>query len=58
MTVTALRREPLHLVMQPGEAESEGFDSFDDFKAAWEAINGSWDPMALVWRVQMELVDA
>jgi hypothetical protein len=56
VVVTSVRREPLHLVQQPGEAEREGFADFDGFRDAWVAINGDWDEMALVWRVEFEAV--
>lgn len=37
------------------EARSEGFDSALDFEMAFGAINGNYDPTALVWRVEFEL---
>jgi hypothetical protein len=36
-------------------ARSEGFDSADAFREAWEDINGSYDPDALVWRVEFRV---
>jgi hypothetical protein len=53
--IVRVSREPLHLVQQPGEAEREGFPHFDAFYTAWSRINGDWDDMALVWRVEMEV---
>lgn len=37
------------------EARWEGFASEDEFYAAWEAINGTYDPDTIVWRVQFEV---
>jgi len=34
----------------------EGYESFEDFKAAWIRINGSWDPEIKVYVVSFELV--
>jgi hypothetical protein len=34
------------------EARREGFESTADFERAWIDINGSYDPNALVWRVE------
>lgn len=38
------------------EARREGFESAVAFKLAWLKINGSYDAMAWVWRVEMEVV--
>jgi hypothetical protein len=40
------------------EAEREGFPNAAAFRAAWETINGHYDPMALVWRVEFRLLTA
>lgn len=58
--VLDVRRESL-LIMRAGhvgeqEARLEGFRSLEDFQAAWERINGSWEPLAEVWRVHFEMV--
>ena len=54
--VTRVSREPLHLALNPGEAEKEGFPHAESFLAAWKVINGDWDDMATVWRVEFEVV--
>lgn len=57
--VLDVRRETL-LAMRSGsglcseEASLEGFASFEAFREAWVAINGSWAPLAEVWRVRFE----
>lgn len=38
------------------EAEREGFAQVWEFEQAWEDINGSYDPNALVWRVEFEAI--
>jgi hypothetical protein len=38
------------------EARREGFATAEAFELAFTAINGSYDPAALVWRVQFERV--
>ena len=38
------------------EARREGFATADAFELAFTAINGSYDPAALVWRVEFERV--
>ena len=53
--VTRVSQEPLHLVLNPGEPEREGFPSAEAFLGAWKAINGDWDDMATVWRVEFEV---
>lgn len=35
------------------ETQLEGFGSQTAFYEAWAAINGGYDPRALVWRVEM-----
>lgn len=52
VTVVSVRRERLGLVGDI-EARREGFASRQDFEAAFTAINGSYDPGALVWRVEL-----
>ncbi|MEV4415441.1 ASCH domain-containing protein [Catellatospora sp. NPDC049609] len=42
--------------LDTAEARREGFDSPDAFEAAFAQINGRYDPAALVWRVELELV--
>lgn len=34
------------------EARREGFRNRHEFAAAWVAINGNYDPQALIWRVE------
>lgn len=53
--IVSVRRQPLHLALLPGEAEKEGFADEQQFITAWKAINGGWDDMALVWRVEFEV---
>lgn len=36
-------------------AQLEGFASVAEFEAAFAAINGRYDPNALVWRVRFEV---
>lgn len=38
------------------EARREGFASGAAFREAFEAINGAYDPMLLVWRIEFEAV--
>lgn len=38
------------------EAWAEGFASFAEFRAAWQEINGLFDPLAEVWRVEFEVL--
>lgn len=56
--ITRVSREPLHLVLRPGEAEREGFTRTEDFVKVWMAINGGWDDMVMVWRVEFTVVPA
>jgi hypothetical protein len=42
--------------LTPREAHREGFESTEAFEAAWTAINGAYDPHALVWRVEFEAI--
>lgn len=41
-----------------GEARREGFQTMHGFRAAWASINGSYDPNALVWRIEFVAVPA
>jgi hypothetical protein len=55
--IVSVRREPLAR-MTDAEARLEGFESFDDFKAAWCRINGGeWFDGELVWRVEFVLAE-
>jgi hypothetical protein len=36
------------------EAQAEGFGGRGGFVMAWTAINGTYDPHALVWRIGLE----
>lgn len=56
--VVSTRRQPLHLALLSGEAEREGFQDAEAFIRAWKTINGGWDDMALVWRVEFAVVPA
>lgn len=42
--------------MNVREAAREGFPSIAAFEEAWTAINGDFDPHALVWRVEFEVI--
>lgn len=51
--VLILRTDKMRLGrLAPGEAWREGFASVAEFEEAFAAINGSYDRMALVWRVE------
>ena len=54
VTATCVYPQPLRL-MQEEDAHKEGFESLEDFKAAWKAINGTFDPREWVWVVEFEL---
>jgi hypothetical protein len=54
--VRDVRCEPLGEIGDQ-EAQREGFTTQRDFDDAWVAINGIWDPKALVWRVEFEVAD-
>jgi hypothetical protein len=53
--VVSVRRERLG-TLDDQEARREGFDDRAEFERAFGAINGAYDPAALVWRVEFELV--
>lgn len=55
--VVSVRLEALSL-LDTGEARREGFPTYAAFVEAWTAINGSYDPAALVWRIELEAVRA
>ena len=40
--------------LPPSEARAEGFADQKAFIDAWEAINGVYDPHAVVWRIGLE----
>lgn len=42
--------------LSAAESRAEGFDSPAAFEAAWEAINGAYEPYAFVWRIGLEAV--
>lgn len=52
--VLAVMSEPLGTLAWP-EAKHEGFASTLAFREAWIAINGGYDPEAVVWRVVFEV---
>ena len=51
----SVRREPLGW-LSGGEARREGFASAEAFERAFTALAGAYNPAALVWRVEFELV--
>jgi hypothetical protein len=53
--VTVVARELLGY-LDYADARREGFADAFAFIDAWKAINGSYDPNALVWRVEFERV--
>lgn len=55
--VTGLRQITLGRLSDE-EAQREGFTHRQAFEEAWTAINGSYDPGALVWRVKFKVVAA
>lgn len=55
--VVDVRRETLIPMVGrrgPDEAALEGFESAHAFRLAWVEINGRWDVLAEVWRVEFE----
>jgi len=48
--VTTVERMPLGRLSN-AEAQAEGFGGRGGFVMAWTAINGSYDPAAIVWRI-------
>lgn len=55
--VTRVFREPLG-ILGLDEARAEGFSTMFGFRDAWRRINGTYDPTALVWRVEFAVVPA
>lgn len=55
LRVLSVQRQRLGVLM-PVAAREEGFESPAEFQAAWEQINGAYDPHAMVWRVVFEVV--
>lgn len=53
--ILEVRLEPLGR-LNVLEARKEGFRDSNHFEGIWFAINGSYDPEALVWRVEFERV--
>lgn len=53
--VVGLRRETLDMVTNE-EARREGFADVHAFGDAWRAINGRYEPDAIVWRVELEAI--
>ncbi len=43
-------------VLDDAEAKREGFPSASHFIDGWAAINGTYDPDALVWRIGLEAI--
>jgi hypothetical protein len=59
MRVLRVRRELLAWACDEAEARREGFRSVEDFVAYWRRMNrGRWDPTALLWRIEFEVIDA
>ena len=54
--IVSARKEKLHRADSNVEAQAEGFADRWQFRCAWEAINGSFDPEAVVWRVEFEVI--
>lgn len=58
--VLNVRRETLIPIgvgrRREAEALYEGFATAEAFIVAWTEINGHWDPLARVWRVEFEVV--
>lgn len=42
--------------LSTAEARAEGFAWQEPFKEAWVAINGVYDPFAVVWRIGLEAI--
>jgi hypothetical protein len=59
--IVSVRRTELGW-LSPAEAQMEGFvgctavPAARYFEAAWTAINGSYDPEAVVWRIELEAI--
>lgn len=56
ITVTGLGRQRLGDITLE-DVGREGFDSLDEFKAAWTGIYGGWDPDQVVWVVDFVLTE-
>jgi hypothetical protein len=53
--VTSVEREPLGRLSDQ-QARREGLATAKMFELAFWAINGNYDPSALIWRVEFERV--
>lgn len=42
--------------MTEDEFRAEGYSRFEEFRAIWEMINGSWDPDLVVTVIEFEVV--
>lgn len=59
VVIDDVRRERLVGAREPGEAQLEGFASFDDFRRTWVAINGgAFIDSTSVWRIEFHLLEA
>lgn len=54
-TVVSVERMVLGYVNR-AEARAEGFVGVGPFVDAWESINGTYDPYAVVWRIGLEAI--
>lgn len=52
-----VRQEPLKNIMQPGEAEKEGFNSVEEYLKYFTIVNGTNDWDKIVWRIEFEVVE-
>lgn len=43
-------------ILDEAEAKREGFPSASHFIQGWAAINGTCDPDAVVWRIELEAI--
>lgn len=50
--ITDIRVERLGLISEPGEAQREGFAHWSMFAAAWTAMHGTFEPDAMVRRIE------
>ena len=53
--VVDVRKQLLLSVIEPGEAQAEGFEDLAAFREAWTQINGSFETHAIVWRIELEV---